>query len=649
MMKTCSMRTKNRNRLFFFLFFNVFSLVVVSQNAEEIDKIRAQYQDAKAIFLTKSEEYRIFIENNVVKGTCNTHEQILINTESGINFQTRSVPSSHFVEVSKIKAFIQIPNGKKYLRKDVEKIEQKDNTDRSVFYDDQKLYSFVYPSAQVGAILNLDYVSTYKEPRFLGSYFWANYIPYVKDELTITVQKGINIKYKLFNTENFDLEFTKEEKKDEVVYTWKSKDKRPIPLYSDAPDFRYYEPHIIFYVTDYTINGKKDTLLGTPKELYNWYVDIQKNVNKTEDAHLKKVTDSLVVGVTDEWEKVKKIFYWVQDNISYVAFEDGLGGFVPRDAGLVCSRKYGDCKDMASIIHEMLTMAGVRSYLTWIGSRDIPYTYMDVPTPASDNHMITSYLDKNNKWIFLDGTGKKASIDMYTSFIQGKQALISISADSFQLATVPIKDTSVNQTIDSITIDIKDNIISGKGTAILTGYDGLDYFYRTQYKNKDELQEFFKSYFSKGNNKVNFTDVVMKTPERAPVTITYSFELPGYAKYNQNEMYINLNMDKGLILEKIVADRKVPVSMKHKTQKRLITILNIPEGYKVDFIPPNVRIGNELEGFTSTYEVKNNQIIHISDIYINTLMLQPADFEKYNSVITAQVRAFNQAVSFIKK
>jgi hypothetical protein len=643
------MRTKNTIYLFCFLFFNLFSLVVVSQNAEEIDKIRAQYQDAKAIFLTKSEEYKIFIENNSVKGTCNTHEQILINNESGINFQTRSVPSSHFVEVSKIKAFIQIPNGKKYIRKDVDKIEQKDNTDRSVFYDDSKLYSFTYPSAQVGAILNLDYVSTYKEPRFLGSYFWANYIPYVNDELKISVQKGINIKYKLFNTENFDLEFTKEEKKDEVVYTWRSKDKRPIPLYSDAPDFRYYEPHIIFYVTDYTVNGKKDTLLGTPKELYKWYVDIQKNVNKTEDAHLKKVTDSLVVGVTDEWEKVKKIFYWVQDNISYVAFEDGLGGFVPRDAGIVCSRKYGDCKDMASIIHEMLTMAGVKSYLTWIGSRDIPYTYVDVPTPASDNHMITSYLDKNNKWIFLDGTGKKASIDMYTSFIQGKQALISISADSFQLATVPVKDTSVNQTIDSITIDIKDNVISGKGTAILTGYDGLDYFYRTEYKNKDELQEFFKNYFSKGSNKVNFKDVVMKTPERAPVTITYNFDLPDYAKYNQNEMYINLNMDKGLILEKIVADRKVPVSMKHKTQKRLITILNIPEGYKVDFVPPNVKVGNDLEGFTSTYEIKNNQIIHISDIYINTLILQPADFEKYNSVITAQVRAFNQAVSFIKK
>jgi hypothetical protein len=630
-------------------FFQGISFLCLSQNPEEINKIRRDYPDANAILLKKTGSYRIYSENNSIKGIYKVHEETLINKEAGIGFQNRSVPSNNFIEASNIKASILIPNGKRYQKKEVDKIEQKDDPDGSVFFDDQKLYSFTYPSAQVGAILNIDYQLTYKEPRFLGNYFWINYFPDLDDELKISVQKNINIRYKLFNADGFDLEFTKEEKSNEVIYTWRSKNKKPIVQYSDAPNFRYYEPHMIFYITDYEIQGEKKKLLGTPKELLQWYTEIQKNLNKTEDKELKKVTDSLVSGVKDEWEKVKKIFYWVQDNISYVAFEDGLGGFVPRDAGMVCNKKYGDCKDMASIIHEMLRMAGIKSYLTWIGSRDIPYTYQDVPTPSSDNHMITSYLDKNNKWVFLDGTGKKASIDTYTSFIQGKQALIGIAADSFQLATVPVIDTSMNQSIDSITIDIKDRMIIGKGKAQLTGYDGLDYFYRSENMSKDERQDYFKAYFSKGNNKTNFEDVVMHPVNRGPVNFSYKFNVPDYISQDQDELYLNLNLDKKLILEKVIAGRKVPVSIRHKTKKRLIVTLNIPEGYKVKDVPASVRQQNPVEGFSSTYEIKNNQLIHIFDFYINTLLLQPSDFDQYNSMVAAQTKAGNQAITLIKK
>jgi transglutaminase-like putative cysteine protease len=642
---------KTKNQIFFacFLLLQCISSYSFSQNIEEVDQIRNQYPDAKAIFLSKTEECRIFIENNTVKGTNTVHEKIVINNETGIGFQNGSVYTSSFVEVSEIKAFSQIPNGKKYIKKEVEKMELKDNPNRNVFYDDDKIYKFKYPSAQTGTILNLDYQQTYNELRFLGNYFWASYIPTVYDEFKISVQKNINIQYKLFNAEGFNVEFTKEDKKDAVIYTWKVRNNKPVAYYDDAPNFRYYVPHLIFYITDYEIAGEKKKLLGSPKELLDWYEEIQKNVNKTEDKRLRHITDSLLIGITEDHEKVKKIFYWVQDNISYVAFEDGLGGYVPRDAGVVCNRKYGDCKDMASVINEMLRIAGVKSYLTRIGSRDIPYTYTDLPTPENDNHMITSYLDKQGRWMFLDATGKSASIDLFTSFIQGKQAFITISPDSFLLVTVPVKDTSVNQTIDSMYINLDGNIVKGKGKVLLTGYDGLDYFYYTENRNKEEQLEFFKEYFSKGSNKASFKDVVMKLDKREPVSITYNFDLPDYAVLNQNELYINMNIDKGFTLDKITDDRKVAISIKHKTRKKFITVLNIPDGYKVEYMPQNARLENDVIGFSGIYQFINNQIIFTSNFYVNTLLVQASDFEKYNSVITERIKACNQTVSLIKK
>lgn len=614
-----------------------------------IVEARTLYPEASVVYLNKFQEYKIFLEDTKLTGVCTVREQIFINKESGLSFQKESIPSNSFVVASDIKAFTYVPNNKKYEKKEVQKISLNNDMGRNSFYDDQKSYDFVYPSVQPGAILDLSYQLKYAEPRFMGNHYWLDFIPCLQSELVVSVQKNINIAYKLFNCEDKKIVFTKEEKKNEITYRWKFQSDGTGIFYNDAPNFRYYQPHIVFYVTDYMLDGKTVELLRAPKNLYKWYSDLQKNLNQTEDLKLKHITDSLIVNTTSESEKVNKIFYWVQDNISYVAFEDGLGGFIPRDAGLVCTRKFGDCKDMASIINEMLRFANVKSYLTWIGSRDIPYTYSDVPAPSVDNHMITSYQDKNGIWNFLDATGKHAPQDLYTSFIQGKQALIGISADSFLIVTVPIKDTSVSQTIDSITIDIKDNFVHGKGKAKLSGYDQLEYIYATEHLNAEEKNVFFKSYFAKGSNKVNFFDIIQSPLDRTkPLIIDYKFTVSDYARKNQNELYINLNIDLGLGVEQVPATRKVPLNIKHKTKKTVVTILNVPPGYKPEFIPESKRFENEVAGFSSTYIFKNNQIVLKNDIYFNILLLEVADFDKYNKVLSELIKSNKQAVSLIK-
>ncbi|MCW3083188.1 MAG: transglutaminase-like enzyme predicted cysteine protease [Bacteroidetes bacterium] len=645
------MKNNNCVKTFFLFFTSCLFVQTLQAQLPGVEDARTKYPDVSAVYLNKSQQYRVFMDKGVLSGVCDVHEQIYINKESGLVFQSRSVGTNKFVEASNIKAFTMVPKNKKYEKQVVDKIDLKADPGKYSFYDDQKSYEIVFPAVQPGAVLDLSYQLKYLEPRFMGSYYWMDYVPDMESELVVSVEKNIHIAYKLFNCDEQNIVFTTEEKKNETVYHWKMKDGKAGTYYGDAPNFRYFEPHMIFYVTDYPgADGKQKQLLGTPKELYTWYSDLQKNVNKTEDSGLKKVTDSLVAGVTSEDEKIKKIFYWVQDNISYVAFEDGLGGFIPRDAGLVCTRKFGDCKDMASIIHEMLRIAGIPSYLTWIGSRDIPYTYDDVPTPSVDNHMITTYKDKNGKWNFLDGTGKHAPEELYTSFIQGKQGLVSITPDSFLLVTVPVRDTSVSQTVDSIAIDINDNnVVTGKGKAKLTGYDQLEYSYSVENLGKEERQDYFKDYFAKGNNKVSFTDITENPADRTqPLLFTYNFNVSDYARRNQDEVYINLNMDGGLGLEQILDTRKVPVEFKHITKKVNITTLNVPVGYKPEYIPQSTSYGNDVAGYSSTYTLKGNKIVHTSSFYINTLILKVADFEKYNKVLSEQTKANKQTVSLKK-
>jgi hypothetical protein len=62
-----------------------------------------------------------------------------------------------------------------------------------------------------------------------------------------------------------------------------------------------------------------------------------------------------------------------------------------------------------------------------------------------------------------------------------------------------------------------------------------------------------------------------------------------------------------------------------------------------------MKAGNDVVGYTSTYKVKDNKIIHVCDFYINTLILKPEHFNEYNKIISDQIKAFNQTISLIKK
>src|SRR5690606_2607375 len=96
-----------------------------------------------------------------------------------------------------------------------------------------------------------------------------------------------------------------------------------------------------------------------------------------------------------------------------------------REAHLVCQRKYGDCKDMASLLVTMCKEAGLKAFYTWIGTRSKPYKYQETPLPVADNHMICT-IELDGKFIFLAGTGVNIPFGIPPYNLQGKDALVHI-------------------------------------------------------------------------------------------------------------------------------------------------------------------------------------------------------------------------------
>lgn len=420
----------------------------------------------------------------------------------------------------------------------------------------------------------------------------------------------------------------------------------PIKSASNAPSYLHVIPFVEFYIKSFTTNNNKTELLGDTKKLYNYYKGFTKNLNQNIDSNLESAVNQVVADKKSDLEKVKAILYWVKKNIKYIAFENGYEGFVPREANLVFERKFGDCKDMASIITAMAKVAKIKNVsIAWIGTRKIPYSYDDLPTPSVDNHMIAVYTADDNRTYFLDATDKETRFGLPTSFIQGKDALVG-QAEDYKIVQVPITQATENNIIDEINIKIEDEKVVGNGKTQYFGYNRSHLLMRIGDETGLNRFESIKDLVIKGNNKYKLKSFTEDNIENIdlPYAINYNFEIENYLVKVDNEIYINLSLDKSIERLALEKDRKLPFEFEYLANSINAYKLEIPANSKIKFVPNNFNISNDLISANIKYETKNNNIELKITLQQNKLLLYENDFELWNESIKKIRTALNESI-----
>ena len=634
----------------------LFSLTTHANDKEsyKVDDLVQQYPNEKAVVLSKKDHFFVEVKKNTFSVHCEISEEMMYLTDNAQAYASNSLYYSSFSSIDKLEATSYLPKEKpgKYQEVKVENFGEADMPSRGIFYDDSKVLSFNFDGVVKGAKSSYSYVEEYTDPKFLGKNFFVYGVPALNSEVAITFPEEVEIGYQLFNVDTNEVTFIKEEKRGEITYRWIGKNLEPRKSFGNSPNYSYYGPHIILYLKEVKMKKHTEKVLPDVAALYNWYYSLVKDVNKEENEILKGIVDSLVNDKQNDDDKARTIFNWVQDNIKYVAFEDGMGGFVPRPASLVCDRRYGDCKDMASIITEMLKYADVPANLTWIGSRDIPYRYTEVNTPSVDNHMIASYKNKKGQTVFLDAVGYYTPYGYPTAFIQGKEALISWGADSFELYQVPIIPKEKNFLYESVKMQLGKDGIEGTAQIKAQGYSKLDFVYPLLDKNDNERKDKLRAMVQKGSNKflIDKADFKGIAERDSVLEIDYRFNLRDYVQENGSEMYVNLHLEKFLKNEKIDIEKRegIPVEFEYLQQNMTQTSFKIPTGYKVSYIPENTGFESPDFGFDIFYEQRGQELIMTFEYYNNLLLLEEKNFESWNQMVKELSKAYKEVAIFKK-
>jgi transglutaminase-like putative cysteine protease len=608
---------------------------------------KKNFADAEAAYTKLSCEINIRLNDGKLSAISSFQEDLQVATENAVNMMSRGhIYHSSFNELKKWEAHTQVSENKKLK---VANATTGSSRQDYIFYDDAQATSFDFAGIAVGTTRHIEYELMHNDLHLMTPFYFERYFPVISGELRIVFPSSLKIKYVVKGLSPEKIQFSESQKKDKTTYTFTVSNLAGGQYYPDAPDNSYYATHIVFFIEKIEQSGKWENFLSTPDDLYRYNYNYIKDINKVPGQELQHLTDSLIKGTTSDLEKTKRIYGWVQSNVKYVAFEDGLGGFIPREANLVCNRRFGDCKDMASILTAMLNYAKVPAYFTWIGTRHLPYKYFETPLPIVDNHMICT-ANINGKFIFLDGTDNGCVFGMPSQAIQGKEALVSISDREYKIIPVEIISKERNQYTDSTLLFFDDEGLKGTIKIYITGYYSSNITSILSYKNNKEREDYFKTRFSRGSNKVLFRNWDIKqSVDKNETWITADIELPDYAKKLSNEWLLNLNLFKLYDHEEIdFPKRKSPIENDFLKSATYTTLVKLPEGFKVSYQPKSQNYKNEVWGFEMQYTSANDHISLTQKFDTNQLMLYPTQFEQWNKVLENLFPHYKQSVIVAK-
>lgn len=522
-----------------------------------------------------------------------------------------------------------------------------DYSSEDIFHSDEKLCVIKFQFTEKGKPFTYSHTENYRDIKFLTTEYLPKHYPVADRIIQFNIPSWLEMDLREFNFNGYNIEKTSVKDGD---ITRVSFHMQLVPAYKrepHSPNHAISFPHIVCVARAFSDGGKRTVLFESVKDVYSWYSTVCSSIGNDPETLKTKVTE-LTANKKTDLEKIESIFYWVQDNIRYIAFENGIMGFKPDAAQNVFKKKYGDCKGKANLLKAMLTIAGYDARLTWIGTSDLPYDY-SLPSLVVDNHMICTVI-LNGKKYFLDGTEEFIALNDYAQRIQGKQVLIEDGKNHI-LDKIPEFPAERNKQNVTRKIAVADNQLTGSAVEEYNGESKITVQQAFASLQTDKKSESLASFLRKDNNNIevlNISNSDFKDRQK-PLQLKYDFKANNQITKAGNELYIVMDWDKEFGSLEMPADRKNDYEFNQKYYLSAQSELTVPAGYKIDYIPAPVKKSGAGYTFEGSYVNKGKSILYTKTISISKAILKKADFEAWNAFIAEINKFYNDQVVLSKQ
>jgi Flp pilus assembly protein TadD len=178
----------------------------------------------------------------------------------------------------------------------------------------------------------------------------------------------------------------------------------------------------------------------------NYSVIVDKQI--AADGDLKSTVAGAIGTATNRTEIIDRLLAMVEKNVRYAGVEVGDGSIVPRTPKSVLQKKYGDCKDKATLLVALLRTAGLSAHVALLEAGSGFDTIAGLPGVDQFNHAI-AVVDgaaEGQPALWIDPTDEFARAGQLPPEDQGRMALIAADSTA-ALTRTPEATSETNRAI----------------------------------------------------------------------------------------------------------------------------------------------------------------------------------------------------------
>ena len=212
---------------------------------------------------------------------------------------------------------------------------------------------------------------------------------------------------------------------------------------------------------------------------------------------LRPTVSALLTGAAkDRPARVARLLAWLHAEVRYTGLEFGESAIVPYSPTEVLERKYGDCKDKATLLVALLRTADIPAHVALLSTS--PGVDTD-PALAGlgvfDHAIVFIPAEGDDAELWIDATAEHAAVGELPVVDQGRMALIAAEGTT-ELVTTPVAEPAANRSFERREIFLPSELRGGRVVEVTQVSGAISQRLRRTYSlyEDSEIEEWLESY-----------------------------------------------------------------------------------------------------------------------------------------------------------
>ncbi len=342
---------------------------------------------------------------------------------------------------------------------------------------------------------------------------------------------------------------------------------------------------------------------------------------------------------------VAALHAFVVTQTRYVGLEFGIHGFKPYRVDQVLTRRFGDCKDKASLTHALLEAVGLDSRLVLLRMRRLGRLPEAPASLAVFNHAI---LHVPSLGLWLDGTAGHTGVREVPAEDRGASVLVVEPDGPPRFLRTPEADAADNLTDSTFEIALGDDgsaRVEGKSRLAGAGAPSYRRAYQVEQERRSTLEQAFARTFPGLTvERLAFSDLSRLEEE---VRLDFTLQVPRWAAPEGRGLrFTPFGAGAGYTETwASLASRRLPLSLGEPTTNRFRYRVTPPPGWRAGALPEPARGEVPQAAFEVRWRTDGEALVAEGFVTFRRSEVPPAEYPAFRELMTQIDRAFGRRVT----